>query len=139
MNSRKSKGNEEKLYNLVVNEEQLRLIEMCVEDCSRFAAGQFGMSNTVAYGNAGSDYEFSMDVIHDIERECCKRGLIPALRDGSYLKYNSTPFIGNTYQIYREIYHYLAIKYNWDNVYSGGTLPSGTLGTIKVEERVCEQ
>jgi hypothetical protein len=135
MRTRKSKGNEEKLYNLVVNEEQLRLIAMCVEDCSRFAAGQFGLSNTVAYGNAGSDYEFSMDVIHDIERECCKRGLIPALRDGSYLKYNSTPFIGNTYQIYREIYHYLAIKYNWDNVYSGGTLPSGTLGTIKVEER----
>lgn len=135
MNSRKSKGNEEKLYNLVVNEEQLRLIAMCVEDCSRFAAGQFGMSNTVAYGNAGSDYEFSMDVIHDIERECRKRGLIPALRDGSYLKYNSTPFIGNTYQIYREIYHYLAIKYDWNNTYSGGTLPSGTLGPIKVEER----
>lgn len=37
---------------------------------------------------------------------------------------------------WREILHYLAIKYNWDNVYSGGTLPSGNLGTIKIEERV---
>ena len=135
MNSRKSKGNEDKLYNLVVNEEQLRLIAMCVADCSRFAAGQFGMSNTVAFGNVGTPYEFSMDVMHDIERECCKRGLIPALYAGSYLKYNSTPFVGNTYQIYREILHYLAIKYDWNNTYSGCTLPSGNLGTRPVEER----
>lgn len=135
MKTRKSKGNEGKLYNLVVNEEQLRLIAMCVEDCSRFAAGQFGMSNTVVFGNVGTPYEFSMDVMHDIERECCKRGLIPALYAGSYLKYNSTPFVGNTYQIYREILHYLAIKYDWNNTYSSYTLPSGNLGTIKVEER----
>lgn len=135
MNSRKSKGYEEKLYNLVVNEEQLRLIAMCVEDCSRFAAGQFAMSNTTIYANVGSKYEFDTDAVREIE----KMRLIPNLDRASYLKYNSTPFIGNTYQIYREIYHYLAIKYNWNNVYSGGTLPSGTLGTIKVEERVCEQ
>lgn len=135
MNSRKSKGNEGKLYNLVVNEEQLRLIAMCVEDCSRFAAGQFGLSNTTAYANVNSKYEFDTDAVREIE----KMRLIPNLDRASYLKYNSTPFIGNTYQIYREIYHYLAIKYNWDNVYSGSTLPSGNLGTIKVEERICEQ
>lgn len=132
MNSRKTKGSEEKLYNLVVNEEQLQLIAMCVEDCSRFAAGQFGMSNTTAYANFNSKYEFDTDAVREIE----KMRLIPNLDRASYLRYNSTPFIGNTYQIYREIYHYIAIKYNWDNVYSSGTLPSGTLGTIKVEERV---
>lgn len=135
MKTRKSKGNEEKLYSLVVNEEQLRLIAMCVEDCSRFAAGQFGMSNTTAYANVNSEYEFDTDAVREIE----KMRLIPNLDRASYLKYNSTPFIGNTYQIYREILHYLAIKYDWNNTYSGSTLPSGTLGTIKVEERVCEQ
>lgn len=132
MKTRKSKGNEEKLYSLVVNEEQLRLIAMCVEDCSRFAAGQFGMSNTTAYANVNSEYEFDTEAVREIE----KMRLIPNLDRASYLKYNSTPFIGNTYQIYREILHYLAIKYNWDNVYSGCTLPSGNLGTIKVEEIV---
>lgn len=131
MKKRQSKGNEEKLYNLVVNEEQLRLIAMCVEDCSRFAAGQFGMSNTVAYGNYGTEYGFDFNAMRDVE----KMRLIPNLDVASHLGYNSTPFIGNTYQIYREILHYLAIKYDWNNVYSGGTLPSGTLGTIKVEER----
>lgn len=132
MKGRKARGDAEKLYNLVVNEEQLRLIAMCVEDCSRFAAGQFGLSNTTVYANVDSEYEFDTDAVREIE----KMRLIPNLDRASYLKYNSTPFIGNTYQIYREIYHYLAIKYNWDNVYSGGTLPSGNLGTIKVEERV---
>jgi hypothetical protein len=131
MNSRKSKGNEDKLYNLVVNEEQLRLIAMCVEDCSRFAAGQFGMSNTTSYANIGTPYEFDTDSVREIEN----MRLIPQLSRASYLKYNSTPFVGNTYQIYREIYHYLAIKYDWNNVYSGCTLPSGNLGTITIEEK----
>ena len=131
MNSRKSNGNEEKLYNLVVNEEQLRLIAMCVEDCCRFAAGQFGMSNTTEYANIGTPYEFDTDSVREIE----KMQLIPQLSRASYLKYNSTPFVGNTYQIYREIYHYLAIKYDWNNVYSGCTLPSGNLGTITIEEK----
>lgn len=120
-----------KLYNLVVNEEQLRLIARCVEDCSRFAAGQFGMSNTTVYANVGTPYEFDADAVLDIENI----RLIPNLDRASYLSYNSTPFIGNTYQIYREILHNLAIKYDWDNVYSGCTLPSGNLGRIKIEER----
>lgn len=41
--------------------------------------------------------------------------------------------IGNTYQIYRSILHQLAIDENWNNVYSNITLPSGDMGTIKVE------
>lgn len=41
--------------------------------------------------------------------------------------------IGNTYQIYRSILHQLAIDEDWNNVYSDITLPSGDMGTIKVE------
>lgn len=125
----------EKLYNLVVNEEQLRLISRCVEDCSRFAAGQFEMMNTVAYANVGTEYQFDDDKMREIVKEC-RNGLIPALDGGKQLSYNTTPFIGNTYQIYREILHFLALKYNWNNAYSGSTLPSGNLGVIKIEERV---
>lgn len=68
MKTRKQKSNEGKLYNLVVNEEQLRLIAMCVEDCSRFAAGQFGMSNTTAYANVNSKYEFDANVVRELEK-----------------------------------------------------------------------
>lgn len=134
MKTRKSKGNEEKLYNLVVNEEQLRLIAMCVEDCSRFASGQFEMWNTTTSDNG--EYCFDTEIMDNIVKECRKQGVIPSLQGGLELSYNSTPFVGNTYQIYREILHFFAIKYDWHNTYSGCTLPSGTLGTIKVEERV---
>lgn len=46
---------------------------------------------------------------------------------------NRKRLIGNTYQIYRSILHQLAIDENWNNVYSDITLPSGDMGTIKVE------
>lgn len=36
-------------------------------------------------------------------------------------------------KIYRSILHQLAIDENWNNVYSDITLPSGDMGTIKVE------
>lgn len=52
---------------------------------------------------------------------------------GSKDKINRKRLIGNTYQIYRSILHQLAIDENWNNVYSDITLPSGDMGTIKVE------
>lgn len=48
-------------------------------------------------------------------------------------KINRKRLIGNTYQIYRSILHQLAIDEDWNNVYSDITLPSGDMGTIKVE------
>lgn len=50
-----------------------------------------------------------------------------------FYKINRKRLIGNTYQIYRSILHQLAIDENWNNVYSNITLPSGDMGTIKVE------
>lgn len=52
---------------------------------------------------------------------------------GSKDKINRKRLIGNTYQIYRSILHQLAIDEDWNNVYSDITLPSGDMGTIKVE------
>ena len=48
-------------------------------------------------------------------------------------KYIGESRMTNTYQIYRSILHQLAIDENWNNVYSNITLPSGDMGTIKVE------
>lgn len=70
-----------------------------------------------------------------------RRRLFPDLGDyehigydgGSKDKINRKRLIGNTYQIYRSILHQLAIDENWNNVYSDITLPSGDMGTIKVE------
>lgn len=70
-----------------------------------------------------------------------RRRLFPDLEDfehigydgGSKDKINRKRLIGNTYQIYRSILHQLAIDENWNNVYSDIMLPSGDMGTIKVE------
>lgn len=70
-----------------------------------------------------------------------RRRLFPDLEDfehigydgGSKDKINRKRLIGNTYQIYRSILHQLAIDEDWNNVYSDITLPSGDMGTIKVE------
>jgi hypothetical protein len=63
-----------------------------------------------------------------------KRALLPQFVDNQSHGYNSTEFIGNIYQITRTIMYRLAIDHNWDNVYSSPALPSGTMGTIKINK-----
>ena len=62
-----------------------------------------------------------------------KRVLLPDFPDNASKGYNGSEFIGNVYQIYRTILYQLAKDNNWDNVYSSPALPSGTLGTVKIE------
>ena len=103
------------LYKITLTREQLMLISQCVEDISRFAAGDMDLQHTTDTLINLGDYEH---IGYD---------------GGSKDKINRKRLIGNTYQIYRSILHQLAIDENWNNVYSGITLPSGDMGTIKVE------
>lgn len=121
-------------YQLTVTEKQLGLIADCVEDCHRFAAGQFGMSNTVAFANSGTEYEFDMAVMHDVERFATRRRLIPNLSPASYLRYNATTWVGNAYQIWRGIRHYQTKERGIVNTYSSVTLPSGDQGSIHISK-----
>ena len=121
-------------YQLTVTEKQLGLIADCVEDCHRFAAGQFGMSNTVAFANSGTEYEFDMDAMHDVERFAAQRRLIPNISPASYLRYNATTWVGNTYQIWRGIRHYQTKERGIVNTYSSKTLPSGDQGSIQISK-----
>jgi hypothetical protein len=63
-----------------------------------------------------------------------KQILLPDLDRYESKGYTGTEFIGNTYQIYRTILHQLAVDNNLDNVYSSPALPSGKMGTIKIEK-----
>lgn len=62
-----------------------------------------------------------------------KRVLLPDLSDNASKGYDGSEFIGNIYQIYRTILYTLAKDNDWNNVYSSPALPSGNLGTIKIE------
>lgn len=121
-------------YLLEVTPTQLQLIEDCVEDCHRFAAGDFAMGNTVSLANRDSVYGIHPSTMHRVIGVAESVGLVPGLRAGQYLSYNATAWLGNTYQIWRGIKHYRTVESGVQNVYSSDTLPSGTEGKIVVHK-----
>ena len=123
------------MYKIILNESQLRLISNCMEDCSRFSSGQWEMENTIEAMVKGLPFEEQIKRRVEAEEllRQAKKVLLPEIKDNSSKGYNGTDFIGNTYQIYRTILHQFAKDKNWNNVYSSPALPSGSLGTIKIE------
>lgn len=123
-------------YRIELSEEQMRVVAQCLEDVSRFASGQWKMQNTIEAMVKELPFDVQMKRRDDIEEllRQVKKVLFPEMSDNSSKGYNGTDFIGNTYQIYRTILYQLAKDNNWNNVYSSPALPSGNLGTIKIEE-----
>ena len=124
-----------KKYRIELSEEQMRLVSNCLEDISRFASGQLELRYTIEEMLKGLTFEERMSRRNEAEKllEQLKRILLPEESKHSSKGYDGTEFIGNVYQIYRTMLYQLAIDNNWDNVYSYPALPSGTLGTIKIE------
>jgi hypothetical protein len=125
-----------KRYTIELSEEQMRLISDCMDDVSRFAAGQWQLRSTIEEMLRGLPFDEQMKRRNEAEEllRQAKRVLLPDFVDNESFGYNSTEFIGNTYQITRTILYQLAMDNNWDNVYSYPALASGTLGTIKIEK-----
>ena len=122
-------------YRIELSEEQMSVIAQCLEDVSRFASGQLELRYTVEEMLRGLPFDEQMKRRDEVENllKQVKRVLLPDLPDNGSKGYNGSEFIGNTYQIYRTILHQFAKDKNWDNVYSSSALPSGNLGTIKIE------
>lgn len=125
-----------KRYTIELSEEQMRLISDCMDDVSRFAAGQWQLRSTIEEMLRGLPFEEQMKRRNEAEEllRQAKQVLLPDFADNQSFGYNSTEFIGNTYQITRTILYQLAKDNDWDNVYSSPALASGTLGTIKIEQ-----
>lgn len=122
-------------YNIELSKEQMIVIAQSLEDISRFASGQWEMRYTIEEMLRGLPFEEKIkrrDEVGQLLRQI-KRVLLPEISDNASKSYNASEFIGNTYQIYRRILHQLAKDENWNNVYSYPALPSGNLGTIKIE------
>ena len=135
--------NNKQLYKITLTREQLMLISRCVEDICRFASGDMTLQHTTETLIDDMDRTESLGIRSFIAENMIsiRTRLFPDLEDFEYIDYhggsadriNRKRLIGNTYQIYRSILHQLAIDENWNNVYSDITLPSGDMGTIKVE------
>jgi hypothetical protein len=123
-------------YIIELSEEQMRLIADCLDDIGRFAAGQWSLRTTIEEMLTGLPFDEQISRRDDAKEylKLAKRVLLPDFADNQSYGYNSTEFIGNIYQITRTIMYQLAIDHNWDNVYSSPVLPSGTMGTIKINK-----
>jgi hypothetical protein len=123
-------------YKVELSEEQLHLISNCLEDVSRFAGGQWELRYTIEEMLQNLPFEEQMKRRDDVEYllKQVKRVLLPELPDNGSKGYNGSEFIGNTYQIYRTILHKLTTDRGVTNVYSSPALPSGTMGSINIEQ-----
>ena len=122
-----------KKYRIELSEDQMRLVADCLEDVSRFASGQWELRWTIQEILRELPFDEQIKRRNEAEELLSevKKLLFPDMPLGQ--GYNDTAFIGNTYQIYRTILHQLAKDNNWNNVYSFPALPSGNMGTIKIE------
>lgn len=124
-----------KKYRIELSENQMRLIANCLDDVSRFASGQWEMRHIIEEMLRGLPFDEQMKRRSEVEEllKQSKRVLLPELPDNASKGYNGSEFIGNTYQIYRTILHQLAKDNDWNNVYSSSPLPSGNMGSVKIE------
>lgn len=127
-----------KKYQVTLNEEQLRIISACLEDCHRFMSGQVEMANSTAI----------LDNMHEVQEKL--REVYPFVVPQLYRQYgygasykwnggncanmHQKQFIARTYYLYREIRHHLnKSKEEW-NVYKSETLICKDSGEpIKIE------
>lgn len=133
------------LWQITCNKSQLKLIAKALENYSRRLGGQFSRYEDIVIRDlAEKRVTANTEDNFDYRKFCeelqetltnLKKLLFPEFPDGSgSYGFDHTPEIGNSYQIYRTIYHELSKENNDNSVYRRPPLPSGTLGSIKVEK-----
>lgn len=126
-------------WRLTLTEAQLRLIVQCVEDCSRFAAGQTGLDNTIGYLRNTSSIIDLLGMAKPIVAPELELNASYGWNGGSCPHERQRKFIASTYYLYREILHCLTVERNKEedmswNVYLGETLRCAESGEpIKLE------
>lgn len=112
-----------KKYQITLTEEQLMLMAHCVEDCSRFAAGQTELYNVL---RSIDMYDLSLrKKLQDLQPL-----ITPGLGRGASYDWSGSgcpneeqrKFIARSYHLYREIYHQHNLAEGIDNVYTSETL-----------------
>ena len=129
----------EKQYRITVSESQLRMIANCVEDCSRFMAGDMDLLNCT------SVLDYQNELQDEMKR--MQQYVTPDLCIGANYDWAGThcpnglqrKFIAASYYLYREIRHFDAVNRGVDNVYRSPTLTCADSGMPIVIEEVEEE
>ena len=133
--------NDEQKYTLTVTESQLKLIADCVEDLSRFMAGQMELWNTTSRLDNFVELKERLNDMHSLVTPDLPRNASYGWNGGRCPNKNQEEFIAKTYAIYREIRHRLRVltkdldDENY-NVYDSPSLTCELGGELPVIEKV---
>lgn len=128
--------NKTKKYQITLTEEQLILMARCVEDCSRFAAGQTELNNTLLFIGKYPHFKMRRNL------QGLQSLVTPGLGRGASYDWSGSgcpneeqrKFIAQSYYLYREIYHQYNLVERIDNVYTSETLRCADSGEpIKIK------
>lgn len=100
------------------------LIARCVEDCSRFAAGQTGLGNTLLFIGRypHSKLRRTLQDLQSLVTPGLGRGASYGWNGSNCPNVEQRKFIAQSYYLYREIYHQHNLAEGIDNVYTSKTL-----------------
>lgn len=131
----------EQKYTLTVTESQLRLIADCVEDLSRFMAGQMELWNATSRLDNFVELKEQLNDLQSLVTPDLPRNASYGWNGGGCPNKHQEEFIAKTYAIYREIRHRLRVL-NKDpndenyNVYDSPTLICELGGELPKIEKV---
>ena len=133
--------NDEQKYTLTVTKSQLRLIADCVEDMSRFMAGQMEVWNATSRLDNFVELRERLNDLHSLVTPDLPRNASYGWNGGECPNKNQEEFIAKTYAIYREIRHRLrALTKDPDdenyNVYDSPSLTCALGGELPKIEKV---
>lgn len=131
----------EQKYTLTVTESQLRLIADCVEDLSRFMAGQMELWNATSILDNFVELKERLNDLQSLVTPDIPRNASYGWNGGGCPNKNQEEFIAKTYAIYREIRHRLrALTKDPDdenyNVYDSPSLTCELGGELPKIEKV---
>lgn len=111
-----------KKYTVTLNEEQLMLIANCLDDLHRFACGDTELMQTSLALDLSNDSRRKLHDLHDIVTPELDSGQSYDWAGNGCKNETQRKFIAQTYYLYREMLHQVALANNWNNVYSSPTL-----------------
>ena len=114
-------------WRIELTEHQLRLIANCVEDCFRFIGGHMKLSNSTACLEYCRTLREKLAGLQSFVTPQLMRGASYGWDGRNCSNENQRKFLAETYYLYREIYHQMALEdskhkdMGW-NVYLDDTL-----------------
>lgn len=118
----KTKKSKERYYTVTMNEHQFVLIINCIEDISRFMAGQTELFHTILKLPNYLEVKGKMEELAQYITPDLPHNASYGWSGGGCPNEAQANFIAETYYLYREMLHQYTLANNIDNVYTSSTL-----------------